>query len=217
LRSTSATGCAPACPSRSAPGSLYLGLGEGLLSWAAFGQDLHTLPALTAVWLTTLGGGALGALLGYVIRPHRADSRLVFSAAVWAFSWMGLAMIAIEPENDAETFQWIFGAMNAGMVAGAILAAATHMSEARVWLLNAGFFGGAVVATIFPGVGASLADDREINPDIVAIALGVGSAAGLALTLFLTRDMNRDEPAPDVAPTASFTEGGAVFGVQGQL
>jgi hypothetical protein len=130
---------------------------------------------------------------------------------------MGLAMLAIEPERDEEAWQWMFGATNAGLALGVILAAATDMSEVRVWLLNAGFVGGAVVATIFPGVGASLADDEDLDPDVVAISLGIGSAVGLGLTFALTMEMDADEPAPDVTPTVSYVEGGGIVGLTGQL
>jgi hypothetical protein len=196
---------------------IYLGLAEGALGLAAFGQDLETLPALSAMWLSAVGGATLGAVLGYTLEPHRADSRLVFSSSLWAFSWMGLAMLAIEPERSEEAWRWMFGATNAGIALGVILAAATEMTEARVWLLNAGFVGGAVVATIFPGVAASLADERDMDPDVVAISLGIGSAAGLGLMFFLTREMNLEEPVPGVTPTVSFVDGGGVLGVSGEI
>lgn len=195
----------------------WLGFFDGLLAYAAFQSDFETCTPsggcsanddaiLSLLFTSTVLGTAVGAGVGYGMRPTVGDNRLVLSGGIWGAWLMGMLALASQPDSSETAWQMVFVGYNVGIAASILATAAVDMTEGRVWLLNLGLILGAMAGAIVPAMIVGGRDDREVDEPVVAATVGVGSAAGLILALILTG--NRDQAAPPPPPPGAPTEVG---------
>ncbi len=142
------------------------------------------------IWGTATAGALLGGLIGATtpVTPGRAS--FTSTGALWGGLTTSLLTIGI---TDGESFTAPFvtgliGATAGGLTTG-FLAKSFSPSIARVRFIDLGGFAGGLV---LGGLYASLTD--RFDGQAVAFLTSTGVIGGLALSAYLTKDMERDEP-----------------------
>ncbi|MDX9724188.1 MAG: hypothetical protein RBU37_25795 [Myxococcota bacterium] len=172
-----------------------------LLSTGIFGGIWHVL-ALSAVtdgfgdntlltaWGVGTAGGIAGLLVGALTDIDDGHVALANSAALWGTFLMG--MFAIMGSDDMEgedALGLLLLGTDLGFVGGAVAGYFAEVSRERMAIIDlGGVLGGLMGLGIMIAVDPSEDDGRTSVP----LALIATAGAGLALTAFATRNMDRD-------------------------
>lgn len=141
--------------------------------------------------LVPLAAGYAGigtaALLAPRLKPSSGDVALASSGALWGtfLAGMGLLIADIDEFSTEAFFTTLVLGTDIGIAAGALAASQVDLSRARVNLVDLGGTLGALV------VGGVLLSTEAESPQAVGASLSAGALAGGALTLYLTRNMDR--------------------------
>jgi hypothetical protein len=185
---------------------LTLGLAEGV-AWAVWNQSRVSVAdeweektLATVIWgaasLGAVAGGAVGALAGTT--PGRAS--LVGSSGIWTGVLAGLtaASVSGDAADQRDDYALISGAvgLNAGAIAGALLAGPVSPSVARVRFMDLGGIGGGLLAGgIYVSATDGFKERRDGQERGLYAVTALGIAGGLGLATFLTRGMPDDRGA----------------------
>ena len=205
-------GLAPGIPSAIWSGIL-LGAFEGILAWSAFGNEPFTGRWSGTFYLSSaVLGGLAGALAGFGVRPTPGDAAFVRSGAVWGTWFAQMLSLAFGVADDqVDTFRTLFTGYNAGIVGAAILTSVVRMSRARTLWIDLGALSGAFA-------GALLVNPDRASDRAVGAVVGLGTAAGMAVSVWLTSPsdpeaMPHDEGPARVSVWGGPAEGGALIGM----
>ncbi|MEL6543490.1 MAG: hypothetical protein AAFQ82_02620, partial [Myxococcota bacterium] len=138
-----------------------------------------------------LGGLALAYGLDELFDPTAADVSTVNTVGIWSGLFAFAAHSAVGfPGSDESVWLSALMASDAGAIAGGYLARYYPISRSRALVLNAGGLMGAVV-----GVGTqTIWRDTELEDRSLYLAGGIGAAAGIGITAWLTRDWDWEVP-----------------------
>lgn len=214
---------------QSAVAGLYLGLEEGLVLslWNQSQSDTTAHWSGTTVadviWTMStvgmVGGGVLGSTLGAT--PGRAS--FVGSAGLWTGSIIGLAAAAAASDDATRASTALLAAgigLNAGIVAGVLLARPVSPSIGRVRFLDVGGLAGVL---LFGGLYLAAAD-KHIDGSAASGVTALGAATGLGVAWWATRNMPADRPEDRAhldafhwEPSLEPVPGGAALGIAGTM
>jgi hypothetical protein len=178
-----------------------------------------------------LGGGLLGAVIGYGTSPSTDDVRFVETSGIWG-TGLGLLCAIAAAQDSSQGFGITATGLGVGLLTTSIMAGAgVDVSARRGWLMTLGFAIGAGAGTIVPALAAAGTGDFDYR--IFGAVAAVTSIAGLVTAFILTdgmderireRDRQRREqqqvafdPMRDLRIGAGPTEGGGVFTLSGQF
>ncbi|MEO1171766.1 MAG: hypothetical protein AAFX94_06900 [Myxococcota bacterium] len=150
-----------------------------------------------------LGGMLGGHWLNLALEPTAADVTAVNTLGLWG-GLLGFAVNGAFGFEQSDETVWLTTllASDAGGLAGGVLARYYPISRSRALVINAGGLLGGLL-----GVGVDVLHDREsLDNRSLYVAGGIGAAAGLAATVWLTRDWDWEVPG---ALTVAPTQGGA--------
>ena len=205
-------GMLPGVPTTLSTGVL-LGAFEGVLAWSAFGNE-----PFTGKWSGTfyLSATALGVLVAGVVgaglAPSTGDNGVVRSGAIWGtwLAWM-LNLVFDVADDQVDTFRLLFTGYNAGIVGAAILSSVVRMTRVRMLWIDLGALAGAFAAAV-------LVQPNDSSDRAVGALVGLGTLAGMALSVWLTEpddaepDGGSSEQAARFTPWGGAVPGGAVVG-----
>jgi hypothetical protein len=143
---------------------------------------------------SSIGFGVGGGFLARNIDLSAGDAAVVNSGALWGSATGALIWQAFAPADNYAYGPFILVGLNAGVVAGALVASETELSRGHMFLIDAGGFLGMVSAT-------ALAAVLEDYSKIPRYALG-GMVTGLLVGGIVTRNVDADTsllPATGVA------------------
>ncbi len=148
---------------------------------------------------TGVAGGAAGLLVANHFVPPQGDVEVVRSGLLWGTVGGLLGVATFAPTSNSDTvFRAAAVAMDLGFIAGLALASSFEVSRTRDLIIDAGTLGGGVA-----GLGiAVLAMGANGSGRAVAAGGLAGMMAGMLATIFLTRDMDRDDD-DERAPVAA--------------
>jgi hypothetical protein len=148
---------------------------------------------------TGVAGGAAGLLVATHFVPRQGDVEVVRSGLLWGTVGGLLGVATFAPDSSSKTvFRAAAVAMDLGFIAGLALASSFEVSRSRDLVIDAGTLGGGVA-----GLGiAVLAMGTNGSGRAVAAGGLAGMTAGMLATIFLTRDMDRDDD-DERAPVAA--------------
>jgi len=208
------------------------GIATGLLMWGALDTELHTvthdmcgpdmftcdanrrgLMERTSLPMAFgVGGGLLGAAIGFGLRPSAEQVRVVEVGGLWG-TLVGLLASAGAAENNSQGFVITASGMGLGMLGTSIaLAAGARIGPARIGLMSLGLAGGAAVGMLVPLFASGVAGGWSWPFFTITSATAI---AGLVLAGVLTDGMGEGDAAPDVHVSVAPTDGGAVVGLYG--
>lgn len=185
--------------------------------------NLDTSEEALGFVLGTMAVGGAGALwLADEFRPSRAQPTFAVNLAYAGVATVGLGLAAVQPDIDGDTAMMLLaGGLDAGALAGVLLAPELDWSHARARYVGLGSFlgalGGLALGVVITGTPS---DDDDDGGRIVAGTTLAGLWAGFGTTVHLTRGMSPDRSR--VARTANETVvvptmigGGAGLGIAG--
>jgi hypothetical protein len=206
---------------------MYMGLEAGIyISGILLSENLvqrnaeKVYPGL--VWGSATAGALLGGLIGATtpVTPGRAS--FTSTGAIWGGLVTSLVTLGItDGKNEYETAPFIAGLIGAtagGFTTG-FLSKSVSPSIARVRFIDLGGFAGGLV---LGGLYASVSDNMD--GQAFSFLTSTGIVGGLALSAYLTKDMERDEPrrayvrnASDwrMSPFMTPQQGGGTLGLAG--
>ncbi|UJR78482.1 hypothetical protein [Sandaracinus amylolyticus] len=175
-----------------------------------------------------LGGGLLGAVIGYGTSPSTDDVRFVETSGIWG-TGLGLLCAIAAAEDSSQGFGITATGLGVGLLTTSIMAGAgVDVSARRGWLMTLGFAIGAGAGTIVPALAAAGTGDFDYR--IFGAVAAVTSVAGLVTAFILTDGMDERmrerraqeqragfDPMRDLRIGAGPTEGGGVFSLSGQF
>ncbi|MEM6533202.1 MAG: caspase family protein [Myxococcota bacterium] len=145
-----------------------------------------------------LGGMLGGHWLNLAFEPTAADVAAVNTVGLWG-GMLGFAANGAFGFGQSDETVWLTTllASDLGGIAGGVLARYYPISRSRALVINAGGLIGGLL-----GVGVDVLNEREsLDNRSLYVAGGIGAAAGLAATVWLTRDWDWEVPgALTVAP-----------------
>lgn len=210
------------------PAAISMGLRYGVAAAAAGlgagGGDVRGNDIPHLLWWTGIGGGVLGALVGYTTRPHPAQVQFVQTGGLWGslfglFSAVLFAPLANPGQETRVGFSIGLGGMLGGLGITTILSAVhANPSARRSWFGTLGLLAGAGAGTIFWSLVGTIVDDYDVQAWGGAAALG--SIGGLILTMFLTggdREPTGNDAGPEIAASVSPTDGGGMLSLDGRF
>lgn len=165
-----------------------------------------------------LTAGAAGGIAAAVrARPSAGDASLVHSGGTWGAAEGVMLMLAVQYDGGDPTLYTVLPA-DVGAAVGALLANNLELSRGRINTINLAGYAGAVA---LGGVGLLVAYEADVrDPGVLIGTTGiVGSAAGLGLGTWLTRDGRElralGAATPTVAPWVEDGRTGVVVGMSG--
>jgi hypothetical protein len=174
---------------------LDYGTYSGLLLAGAIGQTDEAKDVVGVALGTGLLGGTVATLAAVSTHPSAGDAEVVRSGGLWGFASGGLFAAIVQPQEEQSVFGMVLAGMDGGLLTGAVLAQSYSVSRDRMLLGDAGALAGAVAGVglgiLVIGTPSSQGEGRAI-----AATTLVGLHGGLALSLYLTRDM-KDEDSDD--------------------
>ncbi|MCC7380814.1 MAG: hypothetical protein IT384_03235 [Deltaproteobacteria bacterium] len=189
------------------------GLFNGLMIAGLASRELDSAQALGGL---LLGGQMLGLAAGEVLwRATRAGPGDFALASSFGY-WSGALTMFIFAASDLDSIesQVVFGTLmatvDAGLIAGAILARYAPISRGHVAVIDGGGLLGALL-----GLGAAFiaqGDNARVGPTFVSASIGM--VTGLGVTAYLTRNFD----VPDVPVQVGFMPapgGGGMVSVGG--
>jgi hypothetical protein len=170
---------------------------NGALWAGAF--DFSAKSVVGTTLATGVAAGAAGVLVANQVSPGPGEVEVVRSGLLWGTvaGWLGL--LAFDP-NASSTTALRVGAvsMDLGFLAGLAIASSFSVSRNRDLIIDAGTLGGGVagLGVAVLAVGTNTGSGRTIAAGGLA-----GMFAGMLLTIYLTRDMDKpdDEQSAPVA------------------
>lgn len=214
---------------------LYVGFEEGLV-WTLYSESLKSQSAnlsppaaATLIWGTSTAGAVAGGLVGALHPTTPGRASFVGSTSLWSAVMVGSFAGAVTPPRhaggtdiDAAPSLAAAGvALNAGLVAGFLLAEPVSPMVARVRLLDLGGATGYLV-----GAGLYGAASRNASTSGVLAFGALGCALGLTGMWFATGSMDDDRREAKIAPTSALdsivptilpVDRGAALGIRGIL
>lgn len=208
------------------------GIATGLLMWGALDPALSTVThGMCGTEMFTcsynraglmertslpmafgIGGGLLGAAIGFGLRPSVEQVRVVEVGGLWG-TLVGLLASGGAAEDNAQGFVITASGMGLGMLGTSIaLAAGARIGPGRVGFMSLGLAGGAAVGMLVPLIASGITGGWSWPFFTITSATGI---AGLVLAGVLTDGMNEGGSGPDVRVSASPLEGGGVLDVSG--
>lgn len=211
------------------PTAISMGLRYGLAAAAAGlgagGGEVHGNDIPHLLWWTGIGGGALGALIGYTARPHPAQVQFVQTGGLWGallgtFSAVLLYPAARPADQSQVAFSIGLGGFLGGLTITTIMSAVhENPSARRSWLSTLGLVAGAGAGTVIWSFISVVTDD--FDPQIWGGAAALGSIGGLIIALVLTsgdRDpTGSSSEEPEISMNVSPTNGGGMFSIDGRF
>lgn len=171
---------------------LDYGTYSGLLLAGALGQTDEAKDVVGIALGTGLLGGTLATLAATNSQPTAGDAEVVRSGGLWGFASASLLAAVFQPNEPEQTLGLMLAGMDGGLLGGALLAQSYAVSRDRMLLGDAGALAGAVAGV---GVGIlALGTPSEGEGRAVALTSLIGLHAGLALSLYLTRNMTDETP-----------------------
>ena len=171
---------------------LQYGSFNGALWAGAF--DFSAKSVVGTTLATGLASGAVALVVAQKAAPEQGDVEVVRSGLFWGTVAGMLGMLTISSNPNAKSFLRGAGvSMDLGFLAGLALAASVDVSRNRDLIIDAGTLGGGVA-----GLGLAWLAVAGPNASGRAIAGGglAGMFAGMLATIYLTRDMDRDDDEP---------------------
>jgi len=165
---------------------------NGALWAGAF--DFSATSVVGTTLATGLASGAVALLVAQRAQPEQGDVEVVRSGLLWGTVAGMLGMLTLSPNGSSKSFLRGAGvSMDLGFLAGLALAASFDVSRNRDLIIDAGTLGGGVA-----GLGIAWLAVAGPNASGRAIAGGglAGLFAGMLATIYLTRDMDRDDDEP---------------------
>jgi len=210
---------------------LFLGMEEGVvwIWWDSTRNNSSSWSAKTVasvLWATSTAGGVLGGLYGEAVGTTPGRMAFTGSAALWSSLFAGFTTAALtdrhggNQERNALLASAV--ALNAGTIAGALLAKEVSPSLARARFLDLGGVAGGV---LFGGLYLAVAD-REAGARGLFGSLSAGVATGVAAAWMMTRQLEPDDVrdpshtslaliTPTISPIA--TGNGVMAGMGGRF
>jgi hypothetical protein len=146
-----------------------------------------------------LASGAVGVVFASTMTPTQGDVEVVRSGLLWGTAVGLLGMLSVSTGETSKTIYRGMGAsMDLGFLGGLALASSFDVSRNRDLIIDAGTLGGGVAGL---GVATLLEGPNGQGSTIAAGGL-VGVCAGMLLTIYLTKDMDRADDE-DAAPVAA--------------
>ena len=194
---------------------------------ASYSDKWSDTTTVTLPWALGTAGAIAGGLVGNAVGTTPGKASLMGSGALWSALVAGTMVGAILPDNghsDDHALLTAAIALNAGALGAMWLGSSVNPSVARVRFLDLGAISGGL---LFGGLYMSAAGkDSHYRPFLGS--LSVGMATGLALSWYLTRDMDPDMPRKGNAPTSVAARmlptimpadrgAGALFGLAGTI
>ncbi len=174
----------------------------------------------------TLAGQAIGigsaALVWNLFEPTSGTVSMATSGAIWTSVITLLSVMTFDASfSDVAVNSSLLAASNIGLVGGALLAQSHPMSRGRLLIIDAGgalgFFTGILGYVL---VADTTKNSYESMNFRAAVASGLaGTALGLGLATFFTRDWDVDDDDTDISAQlfVTPTDGGAVVGFAGNF
>ncbi|MBA3819618.1 MAG: hypothetical protein H0X17_12050 [Deltaproteobacteria bacterium] len=161
-------------------------------------------------------GSALGTAGGFAYgqTAKLTEGQSIFLGNAMLLGSATAALGAITGSRDGEFGNWETGALavglDAGVLAGALLAPRLDWSRRRARIILAGTTVGALVGGLVAGLTTNKQDDEDYNGHLLAGSMTAGLWAGFALGVVMTRDSAPDArydrsvaPAAPPAPPTS--------------
>lgn len=157
--------------------------------------------AFLPLFFGQVAGMGAGYGLYRAFQPTGGDVATVNWAGAWsgAYALMSIGLLQGPAPPLPVTFGTLMAASNLGGLGGALLASVEPMSRGRVWVINAS---GAFGALLGIGTAAILSGGRAA-PSLLSGSAMLGSAGGLGLAGFMTRDWSLVDSQSNSGPQAS--------------
>ncbi|HVR02103.1 MAG TPA: hypothetical protein VMT47_08230 [Polyangia bacterium] len=171
---------------------LQYGSFNGALWAGAF--DFSAKAVVGTTLATGLVSSAVALIVAQQVVPEQGDVEVVRSGLFWGTVAGMLGMLTVSANPSRTSFLRGAGvSMDLGFLAGLALAASVDVSRNRDLIIDAGTLGGGVA-----GLGLAWLAVAGPNASGRAIAGGglAGMFAGMLATIYLTRDMDRDDDEP---------------------
>lgn len=177
---------------------LRYGLASGFLLWGALDDafdpwDVHSgrVERVAMPFAVGLGGGLIGALIGYGFRPSTSQVRFVEASGIWGAGFGAFIGLAAA-EDSTEGFALSAGGLGLALLTTSIMASAgAYTSPRRAWLLSLGFVIGTGVSGVVTSIGVA---SRLLVGDLTYQLFGglaaVTSIAGLITVALLSDGMD---------------------------
>lgn len=197
---------------------MYLGLGEGIV-WSVWNQahvrfdrEWREQTIADVIWASATVGAIAGGAISSVYGATPGRASYVTSAALWTGVLAGgLTAAVVKDDYRADDNALLSAAigLNAGAILGVLTAGEVSPSIARVRFLDLGGLAGTLV---FGGLYVSAAD-KNMNPQTAFATATLGTAAGLGLAWYLTKDMPRDRFTKDAPAGSSGSSGSSALAI----
>jgi hypothetical protein len=170
---------------------LYNGLMLGLATRAFERADEGQRAVALGLGLGQLVGLGAGGLLYSAFKPTAGQVSLASSGGIWTTVTVMLGLVLLSPdiEDERVVFSTALIASDLGLLGGSFLARYQPMSASRVLLIDAG-----AIVGLLGGVGmAVLGGGDDVAPELVGGLGLLGTATGLALSYYFTRNWDGAE------------------------
>ncbi len=158
--------------------------------------DLDGDDEFAVVMLGGAGFTGVGILLANTVRPTAGQVSMANSGGLWSGVVTALLLATSESDETKTFFALELGATAAGIATLAMLSDSYTVSRGRMLLIDAGGILGGLLGATATFVAAG--DDAG---DAILVGSAVGVVSGLALTAYLTRDLDTRGAAPQAVLT----------------
>lgn len=201
--------------------SIRAGLLNGVLALAMYESAVPPAAddpnlSFSLAWGGAAIGLATGLAVGFGLTPTVAEARFVESAGLWGIGLGTYVALLTEFRDGAVASGIALAGLDAGLIAGLVLAALELLPPVRRTLfMDLGFLIGSGVGALLPGL-YYMSSNAPLEAPVFGVGMLIGSIGGWALATALTHGMAETD-APPVTLALSPMEGGAVVGMQGAL
>ena len=162
------------------------------VTWGAFNGAMALVIAEpdepASIGGVMLGAQLTGLLVGDLVwraaRPTEGQVALSNTFAIWSGVGAALGLVALEVDPTADAIgTTLLAAVDAGLIAGSLVATRAPMSRGRTLLIDSG----GIVGGLVGGGSAVLIEGDDTRPEVAAGAALAGLAVGLAAAAYLSR------------------------------